>query len=81
MDFKPEQFQADISRSGSSCVGELLSASKTASYFFEPLYCLRPNGTIVEEATQGDTFNRELVGEMVRRVFDCDKELISELDK
>ena len=66
---------------GSCFVLQLLSASHTASYYYEPLYCLRPNATIVERAVQGNTFNRELVGEMVRRIFECDTQILSELDK
>ena len=39
-------------RSGSSFIGDLLSAHPNAAYYFEPFYLLRPGGHSIERALQ-----------------------------
>merc|ERR1711892_502022 len=66
-------------RSGSSFTGELLSAGPKASYYYEPLFSLRPNGTAIENVLLRDHTQSYLVEQHIQGIFKCSWPLLQQL--
>ena len=66
-------------RSGSSFTGELLSAGPKASYYYEPLFSLRPNGTAIENVLMRDPTQSHLVEQQIQGIFKCSWPLLQKL--
>jgi hypothetical protein len=62
-----------VPRSGSSFLGELLSASTDAAYFFEPLGALRPNNRSINDERYWSEAVRQAVKEFIDGIFHCQR--------
>ena len=67
-------------RSGSSFTGELLSAGPKASYFYEPLFGLRPNRTAIENVLMRDPTQSHLVEQHIQGIFKCSWPILQQLN-
>lgn len=60
-------------RTGSSFVGDILSAHPNSSYLFEPLYEYFPYGYSVDYWPTWNSTVRDIVEEYMEKLFNCDE--------
>ena len=66
-------------RSGSSFIGDLLSAGPKAAYFFEPFYSLKVEGQPIKAVLKRDPSQFHHVEQFIQGIFNCSSSILHQL--
>ena len=61
-----------ISRTGSSFVGDVLTASSNSTFVYEPLYLYEPFGQPINNKATWNASIPSKIEEFIQGIFDCD---------